>query len=163
MRRFATYWWLYTFSAAAPSTGVLLRKSVSFSVLTAMCCFAVSKCANRSNPLVSLPLYCSLHLFLLISYFRAWWPVYRNTFVVSHLNEIGIFWKPRELPIFLTFQLSSVFGIIWKSTPERHWLYLPSDCFCHPIVFAAVLFRDRFCLHLLLRCYLCLCKARLCG
>ena len=70
-RIFITCCSLHTFSVEAPSTGRLLRKSVSFRLLPAIFCIAMSKCASRPKQLVNLALYCLLHQFPSISGSRA--------------------------------------------------------------------------------------------
>ena len=77
----------YTSSVVASSTGFLLKKSVNFKLLPAMCCIAISKCASRSNHLVSLALYCRLHRFLLINDSNAWWSVYKKFFFPYKQNR----------------------------------------------------------------------------
>ena len=107
VRMFITYCSAYMFSIATPSTGFRLRKSVNFKLLPAMCCIEISNCANRSNHLVSLALYCLLHLFRLISGSSAWWSVYKNTF--SRIDKKGIFRIPIRLLAILNLQLSNSF------------------------------------------------------
>ena len=53
-RMLITYFLSYTFSVVAFLSGFLLIKSISFRLLPAMCCIATSKCASRSNHLISL-------------------------------------------------------------------------------------------------------------
>ena len=79
-RMLITYCSSYTSSFVAFSTGFMLIKSVNFKLLPVTCWIAISKCASRSNHLVSLALYCLLHRFLLIKGSRAWWSVYKKTF-----------------------------------------------------------------------------------
>ena len=72
VRKFITFCSSYRFSVVAPSTGFRQRKSPNFKLLPVICCIETSKCANRSIHLVSLVLFCFLHLFRLISGFNAW-------------------------------------------------------------------------------------------
>ena len=80
VRKFITFCSSCMFSVVPPSTGLWLMKLVNFKLLPAICCIEMLKYATRSNHLVSLALYCLLHLFRLISGSKACWLVYKNTF-----------------------------------------------------------------------------------
>ena len=66
VRIYITYCSSYMFLVVAPSTGFRLKKLVKFKLLPAMCCIEMTKCANRSNHLVRLALYCLFYLCRLI-------------------------------------------------------------------------------------------------
>ena len=107
-RMLITYCSSYTSSVAASSTGFLLKKSVNFKLLPAICGIAISKCASRSNHLVSLALYCRLHRFILINGSNV--PMLVGLYIkrlTFRISKIGTFRNPTQPLIILIPQSSN--------------------------------------------------------
>ena len=127
----------YRSSVTAFSTGFLVRKLVNFKLLPAMCCIALSKCASRSNHLVSLALYCPLHRFLSTNGSSALGLcIKRLSFRMSKTE----FSKPHKTANYSSSPIEYFCSLSFKYLlPNAIGFISPYDCFCHSVISSPVL------------------------